>query len=76
VTSRRPAEYSYAPEEEIPTKPEAVDPSALLIFRLCDTLAGPERQRVARLLKAWQKCTLDQQIILEALARELAPPDS
>ncbi len=72
----RPGSYSYTGEDDIPTKPEAVDPATLVIFRLCDSLGGPERKRVAALLKAWQKCTLDQQVILEALARELAPPDS
>ena len=73
----KPGGYSVRPaEDDIPTKPEAVDPSTLLLVRLYEHLSGDERRRAVAFLKAWQKCTLDQQIILEALARELAPPDS
>jgi hypothetical protein len=66
------------PEDDEPTKPEAssVSQATLMIARLFDGLDGHQKARLAALVKAWSKCTLDQQVILEALARELAPPDS
>ena len=73
----RPGGYALNPgEDEIPTRPEAVDPSTLIMVRVYEGLTALERRHVVALLKAWQKCTLDQRVIIEAVAREFAPPDS
>lgn len=78
MTERRithPGEYAYS-EEDTPTKPDNGDPDALAMARLYGDLNAWERRKVVSLLKAWSKCSLDQRVLIEAVAREFAPADS
>lgn len=71
-----PGSYRYTAEDDIPTKRENTEPETLTLVRLYDHLNAAEKRRVVHLFKSWHKCSVDQQVIIEAIAREFAPADS
>ncbi len=58
-------------EDDIPTRPEGIDPVTLQLVRLFGDLNKVDRRRAAMLLENWSKCTLDRRVLIEALSREL-----
>ena len=72
----RPGSYAYTTEDDVPTRPDGGDPEALAMARLYGDLSSWEKRKVVALLKAWTKCSLDQRVLIEGIAREFAPQDS
>ena len=60
------------PEEEIPTKREAVDPETLKLVRLLDCMPPVERRRFLSMTEHYGKMPLGRRVLFEELARELA----
>lgn len=63
---------SVAPEDDIPTRPDAADPNTLALVRVFGDLNALDRERAVVLLKNWSRCTMTQRILLESLSGELA----
>jgi hypothetical protein len=77
VESRRPrrptpAEYSYTPEEEIPTQPGVPDDRARTLTRLYANLTPDERRQLVLLADAWFRCSANRRALVGGLAAELA----
>ncbi len=66
-----PCAAQPAEQDEIPTRPDAVDPETLSLVRLFGDLGALDRKRAIRVLSAWSKCSLDRRVLIEALCREL-----
>ena len=66
---------TYEGDEE-PTKPDAKDAHAVLLARLYGELAPLDRKRLAKLVEAWYVASLEQRILIEAIAMEFVkrPP--
>lgn len=61
-------------EQEEPTQPSPKTDStdALYMARIFGQLGTVDRKRAVSLLECWSRCTLDQRVLIEAMARELA----
>ena len=57
--------------DDIPTSPGSIAPTTAALAVLFGDLTLAERDRFVRMAQAWRGATLDQQVLLEALAREL-----
>ncbi len=70
----RPAEYSFAGDEE-PTRPDGVAcPHLAVLVSVYRQECELDRRRLARMVEAWHSLPLDQRILVEQLAFELARP--
>lgn len=71
----RPAEYAYSPEDETPTRPDGLtDAHLAVIVSVYRQECELDRKRLARLVEAWHSLTLDQRVLIESLAFEMARP--
>lgn len=59
-------------EEDTQPTPKTDSTDALYMARIYGQLGTMDRKRAVQLLESWSKCTLDQRVLIEALARELA----
>ena len=60
------------PDDE-PTKPDAsVDLDAIRVVHTLATMARPERARAVAMLEAYAKCTTENRVTVEAVARQLS----
>lgn len=70
---RKPAEYSYAGEEE-PTRPgnARVDDRGQILQRLYANLTPEERRELVALADDWFRCDANRRALVRAMAHELA----
>ena len=68
-----PGQYAYVPEDDVPTRPDgAEDPGQVVLSSVYRQESALDRRRLVRLVEAWHSLTLDQRILIESLAFEMA----
>ncbi len=68
----RPAEYSFAGDEE-PTKPSGIaDPALAVVVSVYRQEPEIDRRKLSRLVEAWHALSPDHRILVEWMATELA----
>lgn len=75
-TPTTPGGYSATPgvvdQDDVPTRPEAIDRETLELVRLFGDMSALEKRKTVQLLKHWTRCGLGRRVLIEELARELA----